>query len=70
MEQYTQLTMDFENGGIGEESQPVDPCSVDNSANKCKHSIVFKALKEDYVTYCKRCGKILSVHHKDLKEVK
>ena len=30
----------------------------------CKHDVVFKALKRSYVTYCRSCGKILTVQNK------
>lgn len=31
---------------------------------KCKHSIRIKSFKKDYLSYCSKCGKILSVKHK------
>ena len=31
---------------------------------ECKHNIIIKSFKRDYVSYCTKCGKILSVRHK------
>lgn len=28
---------------------------------KCKHKVAFKSRSKDYITYCTKCGKILSV---------
>ena len=31
---------------------------------KCKHKVVFKSRKKDYITYCSKCGKILEIARK------
>lgn len=30
----------------------------------CKHKVIFRACKKGYVTYCNKCGKILSVRNR------
>ena len=33
----------------------------------CKHKVIFRACKKGYVTYCNKCGKILSVRNRKEK---
>lgn len=56
-----QLTIDFDSNDIIEES--IDE-EVKVTYKKCNHSIKIKSFKSDYISYCSRCGKILSVKHK------
>lgn len=30
----------------------------------CKHKVIFRSCKKDFVTYCNKCGKILSVRNR------
>lgn len=62
MKEKKQLMYDFELDDFVE---------VDNEEKKsekvvkeCKHNVVIKSFKSDYVSYCTKCGKILSTKHK------
>ena len=57
MENYTQLELDL---GIEEVEQEKPKPQI----LKCKHCIKIKSFKKDYLSYCSKCGKILSVKHK------
>lgn len=67
-EKYEQMTLE-DVGVILPEKEP----STDNNQSvdqviakpkQCVHNVEFKSMKRDYVTYCTKCGKILSVHKK------
>lgn len=60
-EQYTQLMLD-----LGEDSPDQSKTRTPNK--KCKHEVVLKSFKKDFVTYCRVCGKILSISHKKTRK--
>ena len=66
MEEFTQLEMDFDGDEVTvkepetKESTKPEPYKIP----KCKHSIRIKSFKKDYLSYCSKCGKILSLKHK------
>lgn len=73
MEEHIQLQLDFND--YGDEIHIIDSEAVETSntssesktklyTNKCKHSVRIKSFKKDYLSYCSKCGKILSVKHK------
>lgn len=68
MEEAKQLEFNFDTNDIMErvdESTTEDKKTVeDRKCDEGRHSVIFKALKGDYVTYCDKCGEILSVRHK------
>lgn len=57
MGEYVQLEMDL---GIEEEEQEKPKLQT----CKCKHCIKIKSFKQDYLSYCSKCGKIFSVKRK------
>lgn len=65
MGEVKQLAIDFDNDEIikedidEEESKPTKPV-----VTKCKHCVKIKSFKSDYISYCSKCGKILSLRHK------
>lgn len=63
MEGYRQLMIDPETGDIceGMEHIPDDDTREKPVVNKCKHNVKIKAFKQDYISYCSKCGKFLSV---------
>lgn len=62
MEKARQLSMDFETGSI------VDPEQEEKPKKTCKHTAKVKSFAQDYISYCSKCGKILSVRRKKTKE--
>ena len=61
-----QLMFDLDSGEI------VDPVSSEKEIyeklnqykSKCKHDVKMKSFKNEYVTYCTKCGKVLSTRRK------
>lgn len=53
-----QLTMDFETGNLVYAEPEEKPRKT------CKHTAKVKSFKKDYISYCSKCGKILSVRRK------
>ena len=67
-ENYKQLTLEDVGVMLPEVEQSMDDDkpidSVIAKPKQCIHNVEFKSMKRDYVTYCTKCGKILSVHKK------
>ncbi len=62
-----QLEMNFDQNEVTIiEPKPKESISSDteHNAKKCKHNVRIKSFKKDYLSYCSKCGKILSVKHK------
>ncbi len=69
MEKHVQLQIDFDDfhivdGEIVETSAMLTATKPKPQITKCKHCIKIKSFKKDYLSYCSKCGKILSVKHK------
>lgn len=58
MESYTQLMIDPETGDICEGMEHIPE---NHTTNKCKHNVKIKAFKTEFISYCSKCGKFLSV---------
>ena len=65
MEKYTPLMIDSETGDICEYT-PEHDNSEKKSISKCKHSVKLRAFKQDYITFCSKCGKILAVRKRKI----
>lgn len=61
MNEGKQLHFDLDTGKIVEETthEPAHP-------TKCKHNVKIKCFKQDYVSYCTKCGKFLSTKRRKI----
>lgn len=46
------------------QTAPIEVIEPAKTKTVCKHCVKIKSFKTDYVSYCSKCGKILSVRHK------
>lgn len=66
MGEVKQLAIDFDNDEIVEEDIKKDEenKTIKAAPVKCKHCVKIKSFKSDYISFCSKCGKILSLRHK------
>lgn len=61
MEGYKQLMIDPETGDIREDIEHVPNNDIPEKVYKCKHNVKIKAFRTEFISYCSKCGKFLSV---------
>lgn len=65
MEKYTQLMIDPETGDVCEGATYItEDTPVKTENKKCKHNVKIKAFSKEFVSYCSKCGKFLSVRQR------
>ena len=63
MEEVKQLHFDLDTGKIIEPETNEHP---DLHDKKCRHNVKIKCFKQDYVSYCTKCGKFLSTKRRKI----